>query len=63
MKININITVDNEVWRDIFAAAALSGISGHVAGPAKREHETNAEAHARWAYKTADAMLKERSKL
>jgi len=48
--------------RDYFAAAALQGISSHVGGPLKKGNETNAEAHARWSYDVANAMIKERAK-
>ena len=47
--------------RDYFAAKALSGISAHSVGPAKKGAENSAQAHARWAYQVADAMLVERA--
>ena len=46
--------------RHEFAVAALAGISSHVTGPEKKTSETNPEAHARWAWAVADAMLKAR---
>lgn len=48
--------------RDYFAASALAGIAGHLRGPEQREGETGAQAHARWSYKVADAMIAERDK-
>jgi hypothetical protein len=48
--------------RDYFAAHALAGIAGHLSGPEKREYETGPQAHARWSYQVADAMLAERVK-
>ena len=46
--------------RDKFAAFALAGISAHISGATKNTSETASEAHARWAYATADAMMKAR---
>lgn len=43
--------------RDYFAGQALQGICGHAIGPAVKSGETSAEAHARWSYAAADAML------
>lgn len=48
--------------RDWFAGQAVAGISGHLSGPKQREGETVAQAHARWSYDIADAMLAERAK-
>jgi hypothetical protein len=48
--------------RDYFAAAALMGITGHFTGPKEKAGESSAQAHARWSYNVADAMLAERSK-
>jgi len=48
--------------RDWFAGQAAAGISEHDAGPKAREGETVAQAHARWSYQIADAMLAERAK-
>jgi len=48
--------------RDWFAGQALAGIAGHMTGPTQREGETAPQAHARWSYQVADAMLAERAK-
>ena len=51
---------DGMELRDYFAAAALTGICAHLGGAEKRGNETSQEAHARWAFLAADAMLKAR---
>lgn len=43
--------------RDEFAAAALAGIAAHNCGPEKKPGETAPQAHARWAFVVADAMI------
>lgn len=43
--------------RDYFAGQALAGISAHFAGAKEKMGETAAQAHARWSYNVADAML------
>lgn len=43
--------------RDYFAAAALQGLAAHPTGPQPRFGEGASQAHARVAYKYADAML------
>ena len=48
--------------RDYFAAKALSGVAAHIKGPIEKPGETGAQAHARWSYQVADAMLAERAK-
>ena len=48
--------------RDWFAGQALAGISATAMGAARKVGETHNQAHARWAYETADAMLAERAK-
>lgn len=48
--------------RDWFAGQALAGISAHPTGPHKMMGEGARQAHARWAYAAADAMLAERAK-
>ena len=55
--INLGMTL-----RDYFAAAALTGIAAHAMGPEKRELESNADAHARWSFRVADAMIEARNK-
>ena len=44
-----------------FAIAALAGIAGHMTGPERKSSETNAQAHARWAFGVADAMMEVRN--
>jgi len=46
--------------RDYFAGQALAGISAHYAGPKLHGGEGSQQAHARWAYGVADAMLEAR---
>jgi hypothetical protein len=46
--------------RDYFAGQALAGISAHLRGATINEPETSAQAHARWAYAAADAMMEAR---
>lgn len=48
--------------RDMFAMAALAGISGHVSGPRLKTGETHAQAHARWSFEVADRAMQERRK-
>ena len=52
---------DGLTMRDYFAGQALAGISAHLNGPAIKEPETSAQAHARWAYTVADAMMETRN--
>lgn len=46
--------------RDQFASAALTGISAHFTGAKTKDNETPIQAHARWAYTAADAMMEAR---
>ena len=43
--------------RQILAAYALAGISGHLNGAKKRDNETAAQGDARWCLERADAVL------
>lgn len=59
---NTNRQLTGMSLRDWFAGQALAGIAGHMTGPTQREGETAPQAHARWSYQVADAMLAERAK-
>lgn len=45
-----------------YAKAALTGIAAHVIGPTEKPGESGPQAHARWAFDVADAMLVEQKK-
>jgi hypothetical protein len=52
----------DDLQRREYAKAALTGIAGHIYGPERRDNETNPQAHARWSFEVADAMLIEQHK-